>query len=225
MKFLSKIVILSSIIFSIFILSKKTDEQINYFTTKEEYYLAYDNQQLDIPLFISSNEFIFRSSLVSYYLNIADLTYKINKENVTFFHKSSFLKEDIYCYIISFKINLDINKRYEDAVLCVEYDSKSILFDIGNINILGQDIKVDDLSLFKTGLNVYRYNGILEFNNISNLDKYYYDLEYNYTYIVFETDTIYHFIYCINNEEEIYIKYINYDYDILKLKLQEVTYA
>lgn len=225
MKYLSKIVILSSIIFSIFILNNKTCEQINYYTTKEEYYLAYEDQQLDIPLFISSNECIFRSSLVSYYLNVADLTYKINKENITFFHKSSFLNEDIYCYIITFKINLEMNKRYEDVILSVQYDTKSILFDIGNINILEEDIKVENLSLSKTDLNVYRYNAILEFNDISNLDKYYYDWEYNYTYMVFETDTIYHYIYCINDDEEIYIKYINYDYDILKIKLQEVTYA
>lgn len=225
MKVINKIVILLSILFSIFVLEEHNEEEIKYFTTKEEYFLSYENQIIEIPLFISSNECIFKSSLVSYYLNISDLTYKINKENIKYLNKTNLFNNYIYCYIISFCLNLDMNKKYEDVCLSVEYDTKSMLFEIGNITILDDDISIKELSFSKVGNNVYRYNGTLEFNNSSSLDKYYYDEQDNYTYLVFDIDSLYHYIYCLLNEEVLYIKFINYEYDLLKLKLEEVKYA
>lgn len=105
MRYLKDYILLAAIIFILFLFNYTKAETCTYYSTKEEYHVNIENQQIKIPIFVDSSDCIFESSLPNYYLETENTTLKLKKIRVQNGVKIRAFNEDVYCYFILFYLN------------------------------------------------------------------------------------------------------------------------
>ena len=225
MRYIKFFVILSTLLFIMFICNNQRQDYCDYFTSRENYYLEYECQQLDVPVFVDGSSCIFKSDSIDYYLLFSDAKIKIKKKSVKAFDSQKAFRKDITCYILSFETNLDENMIYPNAKLEVIYNNEVLTLELGNITVLKYSEKVNVIELSNNSQNGFYLNQVflvldqLDFKNIFN------DIDNTKTYFEIERPNkmLYSFVYLADGSKEIGI-IIDKNYSLLSLELKEGYY-
>lgn len=215
-------ILLATFIFVFYLFNYKQPNTCAYYSTKEEYHVNIENQQIKIPVFVDGNDCIFKSSLPNYYLETKNSTLRLKKIKVQDGIKTRVFNEDIYCYFILFELDLEKNKNYDNVVLHVEMPEKSLYLNIGNIITEEIENKIITFEENEEGIFVSDENYDV-INNLS-FSKIYHDSENKKTFFVPNGQKLYYY-FTYNADKKTLGIIENTNFKILELKLKEGSYA
>lgn len=222
MRYLKDCILLAAFIFVFYLFNYKQSDESTYYSTKEEYHVNVENQQIKIPVFVDGTDCIFKSSLPNYYLETENSILRLKKINVQNGAKTKVFNEDIYCYFILFELDLEKNKNYDNVVLHVEMPQKSLYLQIGNIITEEIENKIIAVSENEEGIFISDEN--YDVINILSFSKIYHDNDNEKTYFVPNSQKLYY--YFIYNTDKKTLGIIeNSNFNVLELKLKEGSYA
>lgn len=222
MRYLKDYILLAAIIFILFLFNYKKVDTCTYYSTKEEYHVNIENQQIKIPIFVDSSDCIFKSSLPNYYLETENTTLKLKKIRVQNGVKTSAFNEDVYCYFILFELNLEKNKSYNNVILHVEMPEKSLYLQIGNI--IMEELENRIIAVNKNEEGIFISDENYDVVNGLSFPKIYHDSENKKTYFVPDSPMLYYYFIYKTDKKMIGI-IENSDFNLLELKLKEGSYA
>lgn len=223
MKYLKMLILLLSFMFVFYLANNQPSDLISYYSSLEEYYVDSSNQEIRVPIFICGNDCIFKSSLPNYYLEAGDALYKIKKTKLEKANSAKAFNQEINCYYISFNLELESNRIYDDVFLKVELPEKSLCLQIGSI-ITNENLEIMNLKLNENDEGIFVSDTFYKVKKDLSFIKTYHDDENTKTYFVPKEKRIYYYFTFDENTSKMGV-IENMNYKILDLNLQEGYYA
>lgn len=223
MKYLKMLIVGLASLFIFYLCDHQSVDSCSYYTTNETYYVDTLSKQIKIPIFVYGSDCIFKSSSLDYYLELSDTTIKLKKVKVEDDRILKAFDQNIYTYFVIFELNLEENKRFENAILHIEAPSKSMYLEIGKI-ITVSNIQIKEIKLDKNDDGIFLCSQYYEAIDNLSFSKIYHDNQNTQTFFIPEKSQIYYYFSFVDEQKELGL-YINSDFEILDLNLQEGYYA